>query len=1587
MNVFKWSGSLLIFCVMCSFQALAQGPVFSNSHYVYSTKTAPLTASVTPANTTSSNPISTTFAMDVMMPPELSVPQRKINNAMLFVKVNLGDDYKYGPNSTTEDSPLDFKYRVSFSLTGYNASATVPGVFEQSAYELTIENGKPEALYVKNLTRFSDIQKNTVTASDLTFQRATISSVTITPLITATSAPSIQASMLATIANSIRFEISYDIEYGIHAGTALAKPVLTPLGSTKQVGKQITFQWSANGYQFPNYELQLLRLFNNSNSTASSEKQITADIDWSKALKIETQSSNTSLTLTVAEGTGFYVWRVRPLGTYYDGGIANSQNYSESNWSLNPGNANGVSLQFVDATGLSYSGADASAYFYYEDIAADKNWIYSRVFTEENKVFENITYATPLLQARQTQAYRASKNKTVVTQTITDNSGRPALSTMGVPVSGKVGDYKKAFVQKEGTTALYSVKDFDQASNYKTPSRVNQNQTPLSYYSDQNPDVNIPSAEGYPFQRTLFYNDGSQRVQEQSGVGKTHMIGNNQNGSGAGKTVRTLYGTASETELVSLFGDEAPSHETVLKTVNIDQNNTASISYTSKEGNVIATCLSFQDGDEDNALDPLNGEGAASASQPVRDRIHKSVLTEKGFMSSKRIALMQATPMNITYKVKCQELENSCLDLQLDCKYTVTVIIHNVENPSATVVLPPISLNATACTPDADGVDYKSVSWPQQTLSPGTYVIEKKLEAGNPEIEVESKAKAESQVMPLISKITGWLDGITCETQLQQFYVNLNAIRDDINNAYAPGTTCDAACVVARYQLGNFTLTNEHHIDITTNTSGKPERLLLTSPCCGTMSVSVAYIPPFRCPTTAGQVEVAGTATSGTDVNFNFFEDPGKTEYFPDFEGYAWGLLKDCQSPTFTLNIFYNKYMIGWKNPGDFNKMIYHMLTDKYNAVGVEPVAGTTNANPSPPKPSKDDCGVAVEGTGIFCDPGTNNCTQYTCAQLIDCWTQQVILLRNSICGDAEYDDENGTNVSSRTDKNLGEPEGSGKTHNDTFDDNFNDVKLSRRKKRKLKKKISQTMRDLSAARPAGEYTGFLVKDFLDCTGYKFVKILTAEDPAPLQADVKNALRYNVPFVAGATTGTVVACPAGGCKKWPYAPPTLTGGVAWQDVVVVPANAGVPAKTMKDYFPHVRDPLYAFKYFEYPEANRMRDVELLTCYSDPNDCYKTDLSGNVIMSGGRPVKIPCCFVKNTDGTYSQGPLCEDNPVTVANGTGNYSTNNNSTYDKRYYVKSFCDKGKVVCPYNADGWSAGQRYTFYQMLATYIPPSAEDRQGDGDEVLESPSDYTDVPMGLYNDPNNIIGMTTDDVADWRTWNNLGPNDPFTTPTVVQFEMTKMAQTCLGKCDSRRKEFRDKLVLAFTKGGYIIGGCKSSASDNVVIEEDIDLLVDEIVSKCKLQCPITTYKIETAYCRTINKEITFVGPTNSNVEIEYGVGGCAGGCPGNVANCQDNTCDPSTGACPPNNVLSRCEQKKWKQVMQWNFEIDMPSMLDLDNNGTPDGGRKFNCVSNPNMADYTLFPSALDGGVPDINNFKTAKTVSPAVEINVSLPAKN
>ena len=134
--------------------------------------------------------------------------------------------------------------------------------------------------------------------------------------------------------------------------------------------------------------------------------------------------------------------------------------------------------------------------------------------------------------------------------------------------------------------------------------------------------------------------------------------------------------------------------------------------------------------------------------------------------------------------------------------------------------------------------------------------------------------------------------------------------------------------------------------------------------------------------------------------------------------------------------------------------------------------------------------------------------------QLFDCWVAQLRLLKDQAgCTNFSFlveTDDDDVNVSEAVDEETGDPI----VHDDHFDSDeaLKDFEGSRRKKRKIKKKIekelSQYVRDESI-NPESDMVKprtnppeiHLVSNFLDCSGYQFAKVLTPYEAEPLPED------------------------------------------------------------------------------------------------------------------------------------------------------------------------------------------------------------------------------------------------------------------------------------------------------------------------------------------------------------------------------------------------------------------------------------------------------------------------------------------------------
>jgi len=962
--------------------------------------------------------------------------------ANLYTSFNLGEDYKLGQ--------LDFRIELDVTIEGFNGTSLV---FSQPK-TLIIDPSTPERLFLYDF--LPDVNK-------LTHFNITINSIARDPEI-----PLVKS----FIDQNITLEVKYDIKYKVDtrasvSGPSIA-PVINPLPSTQPKNRVQTFSWdNSSTLNFPNYQFQLLRLYNIEKNYTNST-QIKAEIDWSKALTIETQSSAKSLTISIAEGTGFYVWRIRPIGNYYDGGIANSKNWGA--WSNSPGLNN---VEIVDPLNLSTI-QTSPYYFYYTDPDENINWIYSRSFTEGAKISEQINYANGLQQLLQSQSHLQSKDSSVITQNVLDYSGRTSLTTIPVPVQGGLTGYKSKVIKNENGT-LYTADDFDKDStsltvpqfHYLKPSKIAAGGV-YDFYSDANADFSIPDAKGYPYTRTLYESDGTGRVKEQAGAGRIHSIGSQT--LGKGRTVKTYYGSPSDDELLRIFGDEAPEAKSVLKTITVDQNNTTSVTYTSKEGQVIATCMAVSKNDD--VLQELDNE--ESPEFRITNSTTLNEATTSGFISTKRVTFSDTTKIDVGYKVSCDALQFGCLSVEADCGYWVQFFIHDLQtgivHHSDEIDLDPITCSTT---PTGKFKSVNNTTWipeiPGNVLQPGSYIIKKKIVSkADRKAQLQATLKEVGEgIKPIINGLVGWLNMVTTPTDLADFYAKVqgfsSTLEDAHNNKKAnPTSPTDFYLSLRNYygmKLQNFKFDTSYHVkfDVPYSASGplpdrpKPKKMIIQGSCCGLIVIPVEYTPPFEC-YEASVLE----------------QHPEKR---PDFAGYMMGRLQSYMSQN---NLTFSSLAPGYTET-TLNDMVYHMLTDKY-------FVGTRDADRQ------------AIGDSTYK-------TQYECNKLWDCWISVVSSYEKLTALNGAGPIKDGIANNDSQDGKSGSTEDE---HFDEQQDGIGGLLMKWLVKRALKNRMKEA--DDNSVAP---YTANLVQEFLSCAGYKFAGIV---EPNPSGSGVIGVLPTDQPL-------------------------------------------------------------------------------------------------------------------------------------------------------------------------------------------------------------------------------------------------------------------------------------------------------------------------------------------------------------------------------------------------------------------------------------------------------------------------------------------
>ncbi|MBC7387679.1 MAG: hypothetical protein H7329_00570 [Opitutaceae bacterium] len=660
--------------------------------------------------------------------------------------------------------------------------------------------------------------------------------------------------------NLISTTVSINIEYGIDllsstdaeiAAGSLIFPRSNPVNPpTLVTTKNLKLTWNCNksmiDFECPKYQIQILKLYNSDKLNVTDPLTIDANPDWNKALNIFTESSQTSVEITLGEGQGYYAWRVRPISTFYpdeeNGDIYNDQAFSKWPYELVYMNTPTIPITSSAEGVFNVTGNTAvnKYIFYFKDPDDQRNYTYSRTFSEGNKAKEILTYANGLLQVQQQQTYIPSLKSRLVSQTLYDNLGRPALVSLPLPTNfattanpavsadDKLYAYENR-VLKTTSGGLYTLANFDADNKILNPDVVSSSASNKdktldnysAYYSNNNTDINVPSADQYTFSRTLYDNDPSGRVKEQSSPGLAHSINTDINNRKA--TVRTEYATATKAELVRLLGKEAPLSEKVLKTITTDQNNVKSATYTNSVGKVIITCLIFDNNSnnlanldeykggvvgtgEINSLPNADINKNAPAPVVLTDVITVNKKDELGLIASKRIVLTQQQDLSVSYTFGTKAL-SGCDVPGNPCKYDLHVYIKDVNDPTKSTYLIQ-GIDASTCNPCTSKVN----------LMPGTYVIEKILRPVAAVAVATADGKS-NDFMEIIGLFKTKLAEVKCPEQAPDYYMWLtsfvhyfNAFKAQDNASVTPA--CSGITQSLQPFLDKFQITLNAYNDV-----------------------------------------------------------------------------------------------------------------------------------------------------------------------------------------------------------------------------------------------------------------------------------------------------------------------------------------------------------------------------------------------------------------------------------------------------------------------------------------------------------------------------------------------------------------------------------------------------------------------------------------------------------------------------------------------------------------------------------------------------------------------------------------------------
>jgi len=529
----------------------------------------------------------------------------------------------------------------------------------------------------------------------------------------------------SNVPNDIRLELRLQTERYNYLDALVVPTFAVANQPTAKVQSELHWQY-IEGAEYYELEWVYWDHENEDDPTLIPEEEL-----FTEAIRVQTPDNYYTLDMVYPDGDVYF--RLRPVGRFIRNVGTDYSIEKRGKWSLSQ------KVELQDA------------------FEKDRNWSFARSYAEEGKYKQAISYFDDGMKGRQALTTLSSEDLTIISESVYDVENRSTLAIMPVPVNNEDITNGSYLAFGAGTSpnnglistgdVAYSRKDFDVHNVNGSTSKIPQlpaNHIANQYYSSANPFNNkihrdyVPDAEGYPIAQVHYDNDTRGYAKSQSGVGSFYQIEHN------GRANRYFYVKPTNTELISLFGDNVGDAKYYRKNYAIDANGQAAVSIVDQAGMIVMTALAGQIPANVHGLDGSVKQRSESiiGSNDVLEVEQKSVLTHPLFCDH------DGANYDFTYDLEeAVNITNSKHNVCIGCTYELEIKVEDehgniipcvltTSNPDVTVTGGVISAayvsGQNPCTgdnyiPTIAPIDF-SVTFPLL----GSYTVYKTLTATGP---------------------------------------------------------------------------------------------------------------------------------------------------------------------------------------------------------------------------------------------------------------------------------------------------------------------------------------------------------------------------------------------------------------------------------------------------------------------------------------------------------------------------------------------------------------------------------------------------------------------------------------------------------------------------------------------------------------------------------------------------------------------------------------------------------------------------------------------------------------------------------------